>query len=192
MQPQTATITAKYVNQIKTGKKFGGIKDTTDNMWWCDERSILDTVQPGQSLTISYTTQKWSSGPANIIAQVLDGAPRTQGTQAPQPTPDKPAQPSYRSKTVDESVEIFVCAMLPRIFQGTGQIPPVTELASMIYNIRRAWITAMEAKITPLPPRGHSEAVPVQGFVTGGQATPKLENAKYNPEDYPPEHRAPF
>lgn len=175
MQPQTATIQAKFVNPIKAGGKFGSIKDSTDHLWWCSDPGILSSIQKGQSLTISYTTQKWSKGPVDVIEQVLDGAPRTQGTQAPQPTPQHPAQPSYRTKTIDESVEIFVCAMLPRIFQGTGQIPSTTELASMIYNIRRAWVTAMQAPITPLPRRNDKidAAPPVAGFKPVGQAIPE-------------------
>lgn len=171
-ETKTDTITAVQVYNARQGKKFGKFVDQNGNEWMA-QKFITEPIQRGQTITIEHHEETWGQQKVKVVNRVLDEAPRTGGTQAPHPTPEKPAQPSYRTKTIDESVEIFVCAMLPRIFQGTGQIPGVTELASMIYNIKRAWVTAMQAPITPLPPRNKTEAVPAQGFKTAGQAVPE-------------------
>lgn len=140
-QPEQATFQVKYVNEIKPGKKFGNLKDSTDNLWWCDDPALFKNVQKGQTITVSYTKAKWSSGPVNVIEQILDEAPRTGGTEAP------------RVETQDEtSCRIFVTGFLQQVFRGTGSFPGERELADMIYRTRCAWHTAMNAPLRPTPP----------------------------------------
>jgi hypothetical protein len=145
MNAQQTTIIAKFVNPIKAGGKFGSIKDSTDNMWWTSDPTILSTIQKGQQITLSYNPQTWGKGTdakrVNVIEEVLDEAPRTQGTQAPQIVTDK-------------DTRIFVCGFLQHLFQGTGKFPGAQELQTIIYATRCAYETAFGRRVQIITPRG--------------------------------------
>lgn len=164
MNAQQATIVAKFVNPIKTGGKFGSIKDSTDNVWWTSNASILAEVQKGQTLTLSYNQQTWGKGAdakkVNVIEEVLDEAPRTGGTQAP-PMP-----------VTDKDCRIFVCGFLQSLYHGTGTYPGADALMDIIFATRCAYEAAF-AKLLRAP--------------TGRPQPPRQNNYQTDhPDDLPP------
>lgn len=160
---QQATIVCKYVNQPKPGGKFASIKDQTNNVWWA-EPHVFAAVQVGQQITIEYADQQWGRGATartvQVVNRVLDEAPRTQGTQAPQIIADKDCR-------------IFVCGFLQSLYHGTGTYPGADALMEIIYATRCAYETAF-AKPLKVP----------QG-IPGTRPLPARQNnyESYDPRD---------
>lgn len=143
---QTVTITPKYVNPPKEGKKYGTIK-TADGMSYAAGPAVTSQCQPGVPVTIEWEGQQWSGSPVMVVNRVVApaaGAPTPNqghgspnGMYAPPPNPPPPthhpdAAPSrhagYQPTWTDR--QIFVLGMAQRTMQ-TGQFP-LTELEQVV------------------------------------------------------------
>ena len=116
-QTQQATVTAKYVNWPKDGKRFGSIKTPEGEMYW-GEKPQLDRIAQGSTVTFEWEPQTWGEKPVKVIKLV-------HGTSQPTPAPANgqaaPApRPMSNSAPVKDEEAIFVTGVVGRAM-GSGQ-----------------------------------------------------------------------
>lgn len=141
MTLQTVTITPKYVNAPKEGKKYGTIK-TAEGMSYAAGASITSQCQPGVPVTLEWEGQQWSGSPVMVVNRIVQQqASGHNGTTTMPPNPPPPTHDPYapavqqhqgarypRPTWTDR--QIFVLGMAQRTMQ-TGQFP-LTELEQVV------------------------------------------------------------
>ena len=121
-----ATVTVRYVNDPKPGKKMGSIK-STDDVYYGAWPNQLRQFESGQTYDIEY--EELGSGFKKFVRFQDEG-------QRQEPTK---ANGARRPGSGDQTEDNACMGLVNRAFHGTGVIPPVDELTNMFTNIRLAW-----------------------------------------------------
>ena len=142
-----ATLTPKYVNALKPGKKYATIKDQQDTMWLCPP-GLLGSFTPGSPISVEYETAKFGDGTERPkITGVVHGT--TNGSA--------PAQEAPRSNghSPNQGREIFITGVVGRAM-GSGKfsaadIAGLALAAAETWNALSAPTTATKTQADPDP-----------------------------------------
>lgn len=85
-----ATITPKYVDAPKAGKKLGSIKDQ-HNEYWSVDPGLLGSFRAGAAISVEWEMMKFHDGTERkkITGIVHGTAPHGNGARQSEPAPDK-------------------------------------------------------------------------------------------------------
>lgn len=139
-EKQTGTLTVQYINPPKEGRKMGSVKDMQGNYWavWPD---ALETLKPGQTITVDYHTGADGSGrfvnrihPPEKPAAAKEWPVPENNTGAPLP----PGTPPWESAELSKECMIFVTGVVGRAM-GSGRfyasdLPELTETAVVAFE----------------------------------------------------------
>lgn len=146
----TTTITVKYVNQPRPGKKQGSVKDDNGTIYgvYPDKLSLF---QPNATYEIEYKDSEWQGKTYHNIVSVkpaggLSPAPQSNGGGNYRPTSPVDAERMYVCSLVNAGIQAG------RIDFSEGAIEAATNAA------RNAWRNTFGA-VTPL----NTPAPPVRG-----------------------------
>jgi hypothetical protein len=142
MTIQSTTITVRYVNQPKSPKGPGSVKDVNNALWkvWPDD---LPRFREGGTYLIGYMPGTYAGKPDNTIKEVQDvtggqlpsppTAPQANGSFAAAPRPNGKYAP-----TDDATAErIFVCGAI-NAFAHAGTVKPNVRDVTNAVNALRA------------------------------------------------------
>ena len=142
----TATVTPKYVNQVKAGKKFGSIKDQAGTLWLV-EPGLLGSFSPGASTTVEWSPMKFPDGTeGRKITGIVHGA-----------NGSAPALPAHGN----QGREIFITGIVGRAM-GSGKFA-ITDIGPLAAAASLAWDTEanrLTAKPRPQADVGLNDEVP--------------------------------
>lgn len=146
----TATITVKYVNAPKEGKKKGTIKTVDGQMYgvWADK---LSSFQPNGVYEIEYTSEEWNGQTYHTVKSAT-----SKGSAPPTAFGRRPGGNTYRETSLRDAERMFVCSILNAFIQA-GQVksePGVIE--QHINMLRDVWHETFGADpTTSNPPSQH-------------------------------------
>jgi hypothetical protein len=128
----TGTITVKYVNQPKPGKKKGTVKTADGQMFgvWADK---LAQFSPNMIYEVEYSEEMWQGQTYRTITKA------TSKSAAQAPT--NGARNTYRETSPGDAERMFVCSLLNAAI-AAGKLQLGSEaLVSAIKTTRSAWAT---------------------------------------------------
>jgi hypothetical protein len=123
------TVIPKYVNQPKEGKKYGNIKTADDEKYYALP-DLLEKFSVGVAANVQIETQKWGNMQAKVIQAVSE--------ETPSPSPVAPKAVQAAKADVDR-MDMFVTAVMGKLFEGTGVLPDRETLGHQVQDLRWAW-----------------------------------------------------
>lgn len=130
----TATVTPKYVNQPKAGKKFGSIKDQA-GVFWLVEPGLLGSFSPGTATIVEWKAEKFQDGTdVKKITGIVHGA------NGATPTP---------AAHSNQGREIFITGVVGRAM-GSGKFA-IGDIPGLTGQAAASWDAMMENKKVPAP-----------------------------------------
>ena len=136
--PQTS-VTIKYVNPAKPGKKMGSIK-TEDGTYYAVWPDKLAKLSAGSTVEIEYEQEGDIKFLRNILSPIGNGAySQTGGSKG----------------TPQQSVEMFVMGFLNRLYIGKGEFDE-DIVANQIISLRRAWRDGWSINLSTEAPEGYA------------------------------------
>ena len=136
----TATITVKWVNQPKPGKKKGSIKTADDQIFgvWADK---LGNFQQNGIYDIEYDTEDWNGQTYKTIkSAALKG-------QASRPMGRGPMAP--RETSMKDAERMFVCSLINAAIQAGKVEFTGASLETAVNGLRRVWANTFGAAEVP-------------------------------------------
>lgn len=137
----TATITAKFVNPPRAGKKSATIKDTSDKIWLLPPTD-LGKFQVGGTYEVAYENVTFNNGasmPAIKASKSVVAPPTGSVTGS-----------SYGHVDATTAERIFVCGAYNAILSSIahGQVPTEDQLVAIVNTQRRIWQRTFGGKPT--------------------------------------------
>ncbi len=127
----TGTITVKYVNPPKAGKKKGSIKTADGQMFWVWANKLPEFT-PDMIYEIEYSEEQWNGETFRTVTKATPKA--TPPTQA-----NGVRTNSYRETSPADAERMFVCSLLnAAIAAGKLQLS-AESLVAAIKTTRTAW-----------------------------------------------------
>lgn len=134
----TKQITVKYINQPKTERGPGSVKDN-QGVYWKVWRDQLATFREGGTYTVGYTTEMYQGKEQYTVKEVQEVTGQVLTAPSIAPTP----KPHTNGDNRDE--HIFVCGIVNNAV-AAGKIDPMsaadiaecTKAASSAYKAWRA------------------------------------------------------
>jgi hypothetical protein len=152
MSTQTVTITPKYVNPPKEGKKYGSLK-TDDGVQYAAPPSVTSACEPGVPVTIEWEGQTWGGNPVMVVRRVVGAQHGHNGGAHPHPQPNGNGRHSAAGGDA-KAREMFIMGVVGRAM-GSGQFE-----ASHIYDLTaaaaKAWDAVLNGAGHPEQTRGYS------------------------------------
>jgi hypothetical protein len=129
----SGTITVKYVNQPKAGKKKGTIKSADGQMFgvWANQ---LSEFTPDMIYEIEYSEEAWNGQTYRTISKATPKAtaPASNGNGAKYNT--------YRETSPTDAERMFVCSLLNAAISA-GKLPLTRDsIIDAVNNTRAAWM----------------------------------------------------
>jgi len=141
----TETVTVRYVNPPKPGKKWGSIKTVDDEYIGCAPKDLAK-MSEGNTYTVTYEVLA-NSGAKMLRSIDAGSAPATNGAAAPR------SNGSYGKKTPEEESRMFAmghCIEAGLVVEGLN-MADASDIAKMIQTLETAWMMAHgEKKPAPL------------------------------------------
>lgn len=121
MPLEQTTITPKYVNPPKPGKKMGNVKLDDGTVFFCYPGE-LDKMQAGVSSVVHFERTKFGDNPVNVIKEVEGGnaVPPSQGAAVGSPSLTSPPN---TQQNPNRDLHIFICGVVNNAVQA-GAIDP--------------------------------------------------------------------
>lgn len=134
---QTATITVKYVNPPKPGKKRGTIKDESDTFYgvWPDKIALF---QQGRTYAIEYTSQEANGQTWHTIVSAVQQAEVAPAAAAAKQATGGGGQ-VYRETCAKDAERMFVCSMMNAFIQAGKLDLEGTKMVNATRMMRRVW-----------------------------------------------------
>lgn len=138
------TISIKYVNPAKEGKKFGSIKSVEGDTYWVPA-GMVSGFQPGTTVDVPTKTEKWGANIVNIVAGHAGGTPQdlpgwakpiVPRTPSPAPAP-APAPAAIPTPIGSKDALIFVTGIVGRAM-GSGQFKS-GDIQDLTHEALKAW-----------------------------------------------------
>jgi hypothetical protein len=128
----TGTITVKYVNPPKAGKKKGTIKSADGQMFgvWADK---LNEFTPDMIYEIEYSEEAWNGQTYRTISKA------TPKTPAPASNGNGAKYNSYRETSPTDAERMFVCSLLNAAISAGKLQLSAESLVAAIKTTRAAW-----------------------------------------------------
>ncbi len=127
----TGTITVKYVNQPKAGKKKGSIKTADGQMFWVWANKLPEFT-PDMIYEIEYSEEQWNG---ETFRTVTKATPKT----TPPVQSNGVRTNTYRETSPTDAERMFVCSLLnAAIAAGKLQLS-AESLVAAIKTTRAAW-----------------------------------------------------
>jgi hypothetical protein len=139
----TATVTVRWVNQPKEGRKLGSIK-TDDNQLFGVWPETLGEFKPNGIYEIEYTERHFDDG--KIYKTVKTVAPK--GMAPPRPAGNRFSGP--RETSMKDAERMFVCSLLNAAIQSGKVEFSGAKLEAAVNGLRSVWANTFAAE--PKPP----------------------------------------
>lgn len=137
---QAASIQIAFVNQPKSEKGPGNVKDTQGNYWKC-WKETLGQFAPGSSYDITYEPGTYQGKPSNTVLTVK---PSAKPPEAPAPKAQQaPYTAKYGSTDMATAERIFVCGALNAMLSNQNTIPgemTAAKVIAAVHVLRTAWM----------------------------------------------------
>jgi len=143
---ETTDITVQYINDPKPGKKWGSVKSTNGDFYFCPP-AMLRQYKVGESCKIEFELGG-NDGTLRSLRKKLSSAPAPQGSAVtgpapPLPYPTPPAKPYYSEEQKAE--DIFATSMAQKAIEFCKV--PVDDQAALTHVLRTARVSWKNSKV---------------------------------------------